>query len=114
VIVVEAGGDYSRSVYFLHKLLWELRRDPALAARFGEDPDGVLDGYELDPVERAAIVARDFRTLYDRGANPYLLYFCALQIGVSRADYYEQLRAGRPAGAVLAEPVTGGVRRDGD
>ena len=79
----------------MHKLLWELRRDPALAARFRDDPDGVLDGYDLDPVERAAIAARDFRTLYDRGANPYLLYFCALQIGVSRADYYEQLRAGR-------------------
>lgn len=82
-------------MYFLHKLLWELRRDPALAARFGEDPDGVLARYELDPVERAAIVERDFRTLYDRGANPYLLYFCALQIGVSRADYYAQLRADR-------------------
>jgi aromatic-ring opening dioxygenase LigAB LigA subunit len=85
-------------VYFLHKLLWELRRDPALAARFRADPDAVLAGYELDPVERAAIVNRDFRTLYDRGANPYLLYFCALQIGVSRADYYAQLRAGRTGG----------------
>jgi hypothetical protein len=72
-------------VYFLHKLLWELRRDPALAARFRDDPDGVLDGYELDPAERAAIAARDFRTLYDRGANPYLLYFCALQIGAEQA-----------------------------
>lgn len=108
-----AGGDYSRCVYFLHKLLWELRRDPALAARFHEDPDGVLDGYELDPVERAAIVARDFATLYERGANPYLLYFCALQIGVTRADYYEQLRAGRPADAVLAEPRSGRTRDGG-
>lgn len=82
-------------MYFLHKLLWELRRDPALAARFRADPDGVLAGYELDPAEREAIVTRDFRALYDRGANPYLLYFCALQIGVSRADYYAQLRADR-------------------
>jgi hypothetical protein len=96
-------------VYFLHKLLWELRRDPALAARFRDEPESVLDGYDLDPVEREAIAARDFRTLYDRGANPYLLYFCALQIGVSRADYYEQLRAERPAPTAHAEPASGGT-----
>jgi hypothetical protein len=79
-------------VYALHKLLWELRRDPALAKRFRADPDGILSCYELEPQDRAAIRAGDFRALYDRGANPYLLYFCALQIGVSREVYYAQLR----------------------
>ena len=79
-------------MYALHKLLWELRRDPALADRFRACPDDVLAGYDLAPQDRAAVRARDFRTLYDRGVNPYLLYFCALQIGVSRQDYYAQLR----------------------
>lgn len=79
-------------MYPLHKLLWELRRDPALAERFRADPDGVLAGYDLAPADSRAMAARDFRTLYERGANPYLLYFCALQIGVSRQDYYAQLR----------------------
>jgi hypothetical protein len=34
-------------VYSLHKLLWDLRRDPVLAARFRDDPDDVLAGYDL-------------------------------------------------------------------
>jgi hypothetical protein len=96
----------------LHKLLWELRRDASLAARFRADPGAVLRAYDLEPRDRNAIAARDFRTLYDRGANPYLLYFCALQIGVSREDYYAQLRAGQPAGTAgtpaSAENVQGG------
>lgn len=79
-------------MYALHKLLWELRRDPALAARFAAEPDAVLAGYALAADERAALAKRDFRALYERGANPYLLYFCALQLGVSRQDYYAQLR----------------------
>lgn len=82
-------------MYGLHKLLWELRRDPALAGRFRDDPASVLDRYELTAQERAAIVDRDFRLLYDQGVNPYLLYFCALQIGVSRDSYYAQLRGER-------------------
>ena len=79
-------------MYSLHKLLWDLRRDPELAERFHADPSSVLAGYDLACADRRAIVDRDFRALYKRGANPYLLYFCALQIGVSREDYYAQLR----------------------
>ena len=79
-------------MYNLHRLLWELRRVPALAARFERDPDTVAAEYGLLAPDRDALVRRDFRTLYERGANPYLLYFCALQIGVSRQDYYAQLR----------------------
>lgn len=82
-------------MYGLHKLLWELRRDPALAERFRREPAAVLDRYELTAEERAAITDRDFRLLFDRGVNPYLLYFCALQIGVSRDSYYAQLRGER-------------------
>jgi hypothetical protein len=79
-------------MYALHKLLWELRRDPELARQFQEDPAGVLDQYELTEQEQAAIIGKDFRLLFDRGANPYLLYFCALQIGMTRDSYYAQLR----------------------
>lgn len=79
-------------MYSLHRLLWELRRDPRLAERFRAEPDSVLDAYDLEARDREAIASLDFRALYERGANPYLLYFCALQIGVSRQDYYAQLR----------------------
>lgn len=82
-------------MYGLHRLLWELRRDKALADQFRHDPAVVLDQYELSAEDRSAIASRDFRLLYERGVNPYLLYFCALQIGMSRDFYYAQLRGER-------------------
>ncbi|NDL60347.1 hypothetical protein F7O44_25045 [Phytoactinopolyspora sp. XMNu-373] len=80
------------AVYDLQKLLWDVRKDLDLANRFRSEPDAVLDEYGIDGEERAAMKALDFKTLYERGANPYLLYFCALQIGVDRAEYYAKLR----------------------
>lgn len=79
-------------MFELQRLLWDIRKDTTLAARFREDPDQVLDAYGVDGAERDAMRALDFRTLYQRGANPYLLYFCALQIGVDRAEYYARVR----------------------
>lgn len=79
-------------MYNLHRLLWDVRKDPALAERYRADPQPVLDEYGIEGVERTAMSTLDFKTLYDCGANPYLLYFCALQIGVDRAEYYARLR----------------------
>jgi hypothetical protein len=79
-------------MYELHKLLWDIRKDPGLAARFHKQPDQLLDTYGLDGLERAAMLSLDFKTLLERGVNPYLLYFCALQIGVGRAEYYDRIR----------------------
>ncbi len=79
-------------VYDLQKLLWDVRKDLDLAQRFRADPDTVLDEYGIAGTERTAMRSLDFKTLYDRGANPYLLYFCALQIGVDRTEYYARLR----------------------
>jgi hypothetical protein len=79
-------------LFELQQLLWDIRKDAALAARFQQDPEGVLDAYGIEGVEREAMRSLDFKTLYDRGANPYLLYFCALQIGVDRTEYYARIR----------------------
>jgi hypothetical protein len=79
-------------MYGLHKLLWELRKHPELAARYRAEPDTVMAGYELTDEERDALARHDFKALYDRGANPYLLYFFALQIGVDRGAYYANVR----------------------
>lgn len=79
-------------MYDLQKLLWEVRKDPSLAERFRTEPDAVLDEYGIEEPERTAMRSLDFKALYERGANPYLLYFCALQIGVDRAEYYARIR----------------------
>lgn len=79
-------------MYGLHKLLWELRKHPELAARYRAEPDAVMAGYELGADERDALARGDFKALYDRGVNPYLLYFFALQTGVDRGAYYASVR----------------------
>lgn len=79
-------------LYNVEKLLWQLRKDKSLAREFTEDPDRVLDRYELDAPHRAALKDGDFGWLLEAGTNPYLLYFFALQVGVDRADYYAAVR----------------------
>jgi len=83
-------------MYAVHKLLWDIRREPALADRFRSDPDALLDDYGLTGRERDAMRGLDVKSLYDAGANPYLLYFCALQLGMPRQDYYARIRGERP------------------
>ena len=79
-------------MFELQRLLWEVRRDSALARRFLADADEVLDEYAISGPARSAMRTFDFKALFALGVNPYLLYFCAIQLGVDRADYYAQLR----------------------
>lgn len=79
-------------MYSLHKLLWDIRRDTALKERYLQDADGVLDDYGIDGDWRGFMKDLDFKSMYERGINPYLLYFCAIQLQVDRADYYAQIR----------------------
>lgn len=79
-------------MYSLHKLLWEIRRDQALKERYLADPDAVLDEYGVAGDLREAMRAFDFKTLYESGVNPYLLYFCAIQLEIPRAEYYARIR----------------------
>lgn len=79
-------------MYELHMLLWNMRKDPALASRFLADPQPVLDEYDLEADAREAMANLDFKKLHEVGANPYLIYFCAIQLEVDRAQYYAQIR----------------------
>lgn len=79
-------------MYNLHQLLWTIRKEPDLAKRFLADPAPVLDEYELEGEAREAMQNLDFKKLHEVGANPYLIYFCAIQLEVDRAEYYKQIR----------------------
>lgn len=79
-------------MYRLHKFLWEVRRDSRLAERFRQDPRGTLDAYGVPEQEARALLQKDFKRFYQSGANPYILYFGALQMGVSRPEYYARVR----------------------
>jgi len=75
------------SRYQIDKLLRDLRRDPAIAARFRDDIDSVLDRYQLDETERDLIRRWEIRALYDRGASPLLLMLAHGLTGRKMRDY---------------------------
>lgn len=80
--------------YELQHLLWDLRHDPATVSMLHHDPEGTMRAYELSPDEADALVRRDFAALLALGVNPLLLYFGALEMGVSRQDYYADVNRG--------------------
>ncbi|MBV8534261.1 MAG: extradiol ring-cleavage dioxygenase [Alphaproteobacteria bacterium] len=56
----------------VHDLVQDLKWNVQLRQLFAQNEAAVLDRYELRPEERTAILARDFRALYDMGMHPYL------------------------------------------
>ena len=76
------------SRYQVDKLLRDLRRDPALAVRFRDQIESVLEAYDLDGEERDLLRRWEIRKLYDRGANPLLLLLAhGPAAGKSMQDY---------------------------
>lgn len=75
----------------VHELFWTLRHDGSVAAELERDPDKVLDRYGVDPSLRSSVTSLDVRSLYLAGVNPYLLFFAALELGLSRDDYYARI-----------------------
>ncbi|MFG2884605.1 hypothetical protein ACGFYV_20325 [Streptomyces sp. NPDC048297] len=79
-------------MYAVHRLLWDIRRKPDVRDAYLADPDAVLDAYGVGGELRQWMKDLDFKSLYESGVNPYLLYFCAIQLQVDRAHYYAQIR----------------------
>jgi len=61
------------SRYGVDKLLREVMVSEEARDAFRADPDKFIEGRELSPLEREAILARDYPALYDAGAHPFLL-----------------------------------------
>lgn len=61
------------SRYAVNSLLYHLKKDPALRARFLADPDAATAGADLTDAERAAFVAGDMRTLNELGGYLHLV-----------------------------------------
>lgn len=76
----------------IHSFLWDVRHDAAIRARYSAEPDAVLDEYRIHGPEREEVRRMDIHALYRRGVNPYLLYFCAIQMEIPRDAYYAAIR----------------------
>lgn len=84
---VEKGEDMPDR-YELQRFLWDVRHDVSIRVRARQDRVAVLAEYQLEPEESAALAALDCRTLLEMGANPMLVYFGAMELGVDRDQYY--------------------------
>jgi hypothetical protein len=82
------------SLYQVQKLLYVLNREPAAQARYRADLDGLLDEYELDAEERAALANGDIGLLYVLGVNGQILMHYAAFLGIAWFDYLDLMRAG--------------------
>jgi hypothetical protein len=56
-----------------NRLIFEVRRDPALYTGFAERMDEVMESYDLSEAERAAWREVDVVALGDLGVHPYFL-----------------------------------------
>jgi DNA-binding GntR family transcriptional regulator len=82
------------SLYQTSKLLYVLNRDAVAKARFRDDPEGLVDNFDLSEEERKAVLEHDIGLLYVLGVNgQFLMHFAAL-CGVAWADYLQMMRDG--------------------
>jgi len=97
------GCDGTMSLYYVQKLLYQLNRDPLVRKRFDSDQRALLDEYELNVEERAAIEAGDVGLLYVMGVNGQILMHYAALLGQPWDVYIAAMRDGvRKHGPVRA------------
>jgi hypothetical protein len=82
------------SLYYVQKVLYALNRDPVVQQRFRDEPQALLDEYDLAPEERAALAAGDIGLLFVMGVNGQLLMHLAAFLQTPWADYLEAMREG--------------------
>jgi hypothetical protein len=78
----------------MQKFLFDVNRDPALQRQFMAGRAAVLEHYELDAEERAAITGGDIGLIYVLGANGQLLMHFAALLGMEWAAYIQSMRDG--------------------
>jgi Aromatic-ring-opening dioxygenase LigAB, LigA subunit len=61
------------SRYAINSLLYHLKKDPALRARFIADPAAAIAAADLTEAERAAFIAADMRKINELGGYLHLV-----------------------------------------
>ncbi len=82
------------SLYAVQKFIYQVNRDPGVKRRHEQDPQGLLDEYELTPQERRALSEPDLGYLYVMGVNGQLLMHFAALHGFEWNAYLEALKQG--------------------
>lgn len=82
------------SLYHLQKFLYELNRDDAVQARYRDDIEAALSGFDLSEEEQNALREGDIGLLYVLGVNGQILMHFAAFLGIEWFDYLDLMRKG--------------------
>lgn len=83
---------HTRDSYLLNKLFYDTQQADTMAT-YRRDADAFLDGYGLSPELRAVVERNDIGAMYRAGANPYLLRYYCVNMGVPEPDFLGALAA---------------------
>ena len=75
-------GDHHRKGYHLNMFCMSLN-EPANRAKFADDESAYLDGWQLTPEQRTAVLERDWLEMLRLGGNIYYTFKIAAFDGVS-------------------------------
>jgi Aromatic-ring-opening dioxygenase LigAB, LigA subunit len=83
------------TAYQVSKFCRDCLRNAQLRELARRDPAEALEGYDLTPAERAALLAGDVGALYEAGASAFLLsYLTRWQLfGLDVPTYADRMRA---------------------
>ncbi len=86
------------SLYDVHSICRAALQDAAFRAALNADAESALDGFDLAPPERDALLAADVATLYALGAHEYVLMWLgrAEVLGLSVPEYITRITAATP------------------
>ena len=84
------------SLYDVQKLLFHVNRDPKVLDRFLNERAQLVAEYRMTEEEQRAVMATDFRQLFEMGVHSLLLGPLAATLGVSFPDYLAILRGQQP------------------
>ena len=86
------------SAYAVNKIGWLVVHDEAFRKRLVGQPETTLDELDLEPAERAALLAGDMAELYRLGAHEYLLFSIGKSgaFGLSLPLYIQRIRQATP------------------
>jgi hypothetical protein len=76
--------------------LFQVNRDPKALDRFLHERKELVSEYRLNEDEQRAVMASDFRRLYEMGVHSLLLGPLAANLGLSFPDYLAILRGQQP------------------
>ena len=84
------------SLYEVQKLLFHVNREPRMFDRFLHERETLITEYRLTEEEQRAMLATDFRSLYEMGVHSLLLGPLAATLGLGFPDYLAILRGNQP------------------